>query len=284
MFDTYELSRFLGKPVRLFMFTRQGLVWRFASCDRDLVIGGQTYKAAQIDRSEIKETAERAKDKITITFAYLRDPNALEFPETQGLGDNWHPYVPNDPVSVMCMSTHYGETEPPVVEWMGVVTQPKFSDVELELTCEPNSGRGRARNQGPKWQRGCWKTVYSVGLRGCNLDPGPLEVDATVTSVSGLTVTAAAFASSPLSLAGGSLVWTRGDGLVERRSIVAHSGSTITLLYGATDLDPGLAVTARPGCPRTWAACEARENTDNYGGSIYKPVKNPMDGVSMSWG
>ncbi|GAB3755194.1 phage BR0599 family protein [Lysobacter olei] len=284
MFETFELGRFTGRPVHLFVFTRQGLTWRYASSDRDIVIGGNTYLAAQIERSEIKVTAERAKDRLTIKLAYVRDPAAPEFPVTQPLGDNWHPYIPSDPVHVVCLSTHVGDTDPPAVEWMGVVTQPKFGDVELELICEPTNGYARARNQGPKWQRGCWKTVYSEGLRGCNLSRDAFKVDGTLTAVAGLTVTAAAFATAPLPLVGGYLTWTRTDGLEERRSIMAHTGDTVTLLYGAADLAGGMAVTARPGCPRTWAACEARSNTVNYGGSVYKPVKNPMDGVSMSWG
>lgn len=284
MFDAFELSRFAGKPIHLFLFTRQNLTWRFANSDRDLVIGGNTYLAAQIERGEIKQTVERAKDRLTIKLPYLRDPDALEYPSTQPLGDNWHPYIPSDEVQVICMTTHYGDTDPPKVEWMGVVTQPKFGDVELELHCDPTNGYARARNQGPKWQRGCWKTVYSTGLRGCNLGVDAFKVDESLDAVSGLVLTATEFGTAPLSLAGGYVTWTRGDGLVERRSIMAHSGTGITLLYGASDLAPGVAVTARPGCPRTWAACEARGNTINFGGAIYKPVKNPKEGVSMSWG
>lgn len=283
MFDAFESSRFLGRPVRLFVFARQSLVWRYCTADRDLDIGGDTYLAAQIDRSEIKQTAERAKDKITITLAYLRDPSAPEYPSTQPLGDNWHPYIPLDRISVTCLATHVGDTDPPTVEWMGIVTQPSFTDVALELTCEPTVAIGQALNQGPKWQRGCWKSVYSQGPRGCNLAIDAFRVDALLTAASGLTVAADEFASAPLPLDGGWLEWQRVDGLIERRSIMQTNGTDIVLLYGAADLAQGLAVTARPGCPQTWAACDARGNTINYGGAIYKPVENPTE-ESMSWG
>ncbi|MBH1476317.1 phage BR0599 family protein [Stenotrophomonas forensis] len=283
MFDDFELSRFRGKPIHLFVFSRQNLTWRLASADRDVVVGAHTYLGAQIERSEIKQTAERAKDKITIRMAYLRDPAALEYPVTQALGDNWHPFIPSDSVHVVCLSTHHGDSSPPIVEWSGVVTQPKFGDVTLELTCEPTNGLARARQQGPKWQRACWKTVYSAGPRGCNLSRDSVKVEGMLSSATGMLVSSPAFGLSPLPLAGGYLTWTRSDGLVERRTIMGHSGNTITLLYGAADLAAGLAVVALPGCARTWAACEVRGNTDNYGGSVYKPIKNPMDGVSMSW-
>ena len=289
MFDAFEQSRFAGRPVHLFVFTYQRRVLRFAAADHDIVIGegasAVTYTAAQIQRSEIKQTTERAKDKITITAAYLRDPSAAAFPATQPLGDLWHPYIPSDTVRVTCLATHVGDTDPPRVEWMGVVVQPKYSDVELELTCTPSADLDRARGQGARFQRACWKTVYGTGLWGCNLDPTTYQVDAVLTGISGLSLTATAFAGAPLNLAGGSLQWTTPAGLIERRSIMSHSGTGITLLYGAAaaDLPVGTAVIARPGCPRTWAACAARGNTIHFGGAIYKPVDNPLDGVSMTW-
>jgi len=365
MFETFELSRFLGRPVRLFVFLRQGLVWRFCTAPQDLTIGGVTYLAAQIDRSEIRQTIERAKDKINITMAYLRDPAAPAYPSTQSLGDNWHPYTPSDTIRVVCLATHIGDTDPPVVEWMGIVSQPEFTDVELTLTCEPGTAIALALQQGPKWQKGCWKTVYSTGLRGCGLIPGGIPVPTTVSSVSGsdvivseftdpgralvggtarwttpeefagegpvphkanitavagttitlddvtglatdvaitlysvgiqtettltavagLQVTSADFADSPLTLAGGWMQWTRTDGMIERRTINAHDGDTITLLYGAADLSVGLDVIAVPGCEQTWAACVERfqDPENHYGGAIYKPVKSPQED-SMSWG
>lgn len=289
MFDDFELSRFLGKPIRLFRFERQSLVWRFCTAASDQEIDGHTYLSAQIDRSEIKQTVERAKDKIQIKLAYLRDPNALEFPVTQAFGDNWHPYTPSDEVRVICMDTHIGNLDPPKVVWPGIVTQPEFTDTELTLTCEPGPATPRARNQGPKWQRGCWKTVYSTGPRGCLLDPAAFEVVATLTDGAGLIMTAVEFGTAPLTLAGGWVEWTRADGLVERRSIMSHSGTSIGVLYGASDIAPGLVVVARPHCEQTWAACETRFPTPedppehHYGGAIYKPVKNP-GGDSMSWG
>jgi hypothetical protein len=127
--------------------------------------------------------------------------------------------------------------------------------------------------------------VYSTGIRGCNLDPVPLTVAGELTDGDGLTLTAAEFAASAFNLAGGTLYWMRTDGIEEERPIMAHSGTTVQILWGGVELASGLAVTALPGCPQTWAACEARDNTINFGGAIYKPIKDPtMTGVSMSWG
>ena len=284
MFDDFELSRRGGKPTHLFRFTRQGVVWRYAACERDVVIGGFTWLAAPMARSEIKQTIEKAQDNVTITLPYNRNPTNAD-PVTQPLGDNWHPYIPSDAVGVICLATHLNDPDQQIiVEWMGEVGQPKFTDGKLELTCVPTSSRGKAQKQGAKWQIGCWKTTFSTGLRGCNLDRGSLTSVATLTAVNGLTLTAAAFGTVPFNLAGGALRFTNAAGIVENLSIMAHAATSITLLSGSAALAVGLAVAVNPSCAHTWAACDAYGNTDNYGGAIYKPVKNPYQGQSMSWG
>lgn len=277
--------RFSARPVHLFLFRRQHLVWRFASAERDLEIGGHTYLAAQIERSEIKQTVERAKDKLTIKIPYLLDPSAPEYPVTQSLGDNWWPWVPTDTVSVICMEYDAGDTAPPMAQWMGQVVQPKFTPPLLELTCEPGNGYDRARGQGMRWQRGCSKSVYSTGLRGCNLDPSSVATPGVLTYVDGLTISVPEFAASAYALAGGYITFTD-RGLVVRRDIAAHQqGDTLaTLTPGGIVPAVGESVVALPTCARTWQACADRGNTINFGGSLYKPVKSPIDGVSMSWG
>lgn len=242
-FETLEISRFLGRPVHLFTFARQSLVWRYASGGRDVTIGGNTYTGAQVSRSEIQQSVEGEKNKLTITLPYLRDPAAAEYPATQPLGNNWHPYIPSDPISITCRAMHYGDASTPAVEWSGVVTQTSFSDTELTLTCEQRSGRAQARNQGAKVQRACWKTVYSTGLRGCNLQAGPIALAGTVTAITGSQVTASAYANPPRSLVGGTATWTTAGPVNHTANITAHTGSTITL-DDVTGITTSMVVTA----------------------------------------
>ena len=146
------------------------------------------------------------------------------------------------------MSTHIGDTDPPVVEWIGMVSQPEFTDVQLTLTCEPGTAIAQALQQGPKWQKGCWKTVYSTGPRGCGLIAGGLPVATTVTSVSGSDVTVSEFATPSRPLVGGKATWTTpeevaGEGPVPHAaSITAVAGNVVTL-GDVTGLATGVAVT-----------------------------------------
>lgn len=280
------MSRFGNREVRLFRFELGGLIWLFAQADRNVMAGSSYWIGAGIERDEIKQNSERAQDKLKIRMDYLRDPNApvALLRPTQVLGDVWHPYVPSATVRVSCFTlTTAGEL---LHDWSGEVRQPKFTDTELELTCVPGNARAEARNQGLKFQRSCTKTPYSTGIRGCNLNPDDFRIDAVLSGASGLTLTAAAFADAPLSLLQGWLTWTRSNGIVERRTIVEHSGSSVRLLYGGAELASGLAVSVLPNCPGTFAACAARREDPelHYGGAIYEPVENPYEGGSMSWG
>lgn len=284
MFETFELSRFLGRKRHLFAFALQNRTWCYSSATQAAVVdAGQpterVYLPAAISRSKIVESPERKKNNITITMPYRLDPEAVDKPVTQSFGDIWRPYPPAGIVSVTCMAYHANDPDlETIVEWSGRVAQTKFSDTELELTCEPTSGNSTTTGNGGVWSRGCPLVLYSQGLGMCNVDPELHAFAATLTSVSGLTLKAAAFAASPKDLAGGYIEWTSASGIVERRDIMAHTGDAIVVNYGARDLVPELQLVALPGCPHNWAGCEDFDNTDNYGGCMYLPVQNPFDG------
>ena len=290
MFDDFELSGRGGRPRQLTIFTRQTKIWRFTSAMKDVVIGGNTYTAAPITRSEIKQAVEKPQDQLTITIPYVRNPAATELPATQDLGNTWFPYVPYDRVYVTCLDYHAKDPDLETKQrWTGRVAQPKWNEKTqtLELTCTPRGSSDSNLRRGPKWQKTCWKTVYSTGERGCLLNPADYLVDATITAIDGLTISAAEFGTAPFNLAGGTFSWERDLGggitILEARPIMAHTGTEIQVLYFGDGLAVGGAVTALPNCPGTWAACTAFGNTQHYGGFSYEPVEDPYNSQSMSW-
>jgi hypothetical protein len=281
-FDLFELSRWLGKPIHLFTASCGPLVWRFASSDRPISIGGDTYLPAPISRTALRESVESRKNNVTITMPYLLDPEGAEPPVTQSFGDLFRPWPPGRTVEVACLALHYGDDDVDV-EWTGRVLAPRFTDTQLKIECEPSHTSARKSGLQLKWQRGCPLTVYSQGVGMCNVDPVEFAVQATLANVSGLTLTANTFADLPTSrLAGGFIEWTRPDGLQDFRSILAHTGSSIVVNYGAADFANGLQLIAYPGCPGNWNACESFDNTPNYGGALYLQVRNPFGG-SRVW-
>jgi hypothetical protein len=286
-FAAFELSRFLGRKVALYTFTRGALTLRYTSHAEDLVLGANTYTAARgISHSAVRESAERPKNDLTITAPFLLDPDdavTADAPATQALGAWWRPYPPGQVVQVLVATTHIGDADAQVnVEWLGRVIAPKYGEVQMQLRCEPSFRRNNAYGRIPIVKRGCWVPLYSQGVGLCNVVKATHGVAATLSGVSGLELTAAAFGTAPMNLAGGSVEWVRGDGLTDARNIRAHAGTTIEIDYGAEDLAAALEVTAFPNCTHDVAGCALFGNDVNYPGFPNLPTNEPM-ARSQAW-
>lgn len=256
-----------GQPLKLYRITRGVLSWFYTNADAAVEFGGDTYLPTAIDNSKITDGGEQQKHTITITL-----------PKTLDVAYNWRPYPPSDPIAITIWTLHNGEADY-LVDWIGRLLAPVFDDTKLTLTSEPSQTRNKRGGRSRSWQRGCDLVLFSQGNGLCNLAKAARALPATLTDVAGLTLTATEFGTLPSGrLNGGWIEWTRADGLLERRSINAHSGTTITVLYGAADLAIGLAVTAFPGCAGTYDDCTYFGNKDNFGGELWIPGRDYYDG------
>ena len=268
-FNIRELSLWGGKPLGFFRFTRGATVWAYTTADRNIVLDGVTYVPAAIKRSRIKVGPERRKLTITVTV-----------PRDLPVVDNWRPYPPRDRVALTILQQHHGEADT-AVDWVGRVLAPKFSGTTVELSCEPSLTSARRAGLSRCWQRACPLALYSQGHGMCNVDKTLHAVPATLTAVNAVTFTSPAFAAVAAGrLAGGYVTYVRaGNGVTEYRTIMAHTGGTITLDYGLDDIAPAMAVTAYPGCRQTFADCvDVFNNGPNFGGDLHLPQKNPHSG------
>ncbi len=77
---------------------------------------------------------------------------------------------------------------------------------------------------------------------------------------------------------GGFLFWLDIDGVSDRRMIVDHVGSFITLMSPIPGLKITDQVTVFPGCKHTLADCKDKfNNIENYGGMPYSPTVSPFN-------
>lgn len=267
-FSLRELSLFQGEPIGLFRFARGNLVWRYTTAEAPVQLGDELFEApGGISRSAIQDSSQRAKNRLTITLP-------IDLP----VASNWTPFPTAQRVLVTCLSLHRGDTDF-AVEWTGRVVSPKFYDTWLELVCEPSRSITKSRGSNLRWQRGCPLPLYSKGVGMCNLDEEEHKVVGTVSQVVGLQITAPEFATVPTGrLAGGFIRWTRPDGELDFRTIMAHLGDTIIVDFGTDSLPEDAEVEAFPGCAHTWEDCGYYDNQDNYGGVLTIPVKSPHDG------
>ena len=268
-FSLLELSRSLGRPIALLQLSRGAVIERYTDADRIVTRGGDDYlPLAGLARSEIRDSSQRLKNLLTITL-----------PVDAPVAPWWRPYPPSGKVGVVWLATHSGDEEVNI-EWIGRVVAPRFTDTTLQLNCEPSSSNSRSRGMTQRWQRTCPLPLYSQGLGMCNVDKALHAVPAVLASVSGSVIEAPEFAAIASGiLAGGFVEWTRPDGEKEYRSVMSHSGATVVLNYGSDTLAEDVDVTAYRGCPHNFAACrDDFENEENYGGTVYSPIKTPFDG------
>ncbi|AGG89937.1 phage BR0599 family protein [Rhodanobacter denitrificans] len=255
---------FLSRWTEFYDFARGVEHYRYTTDNAPLVYNGQTYTYGNIKRSGLNESGDLARAVLD-----------LSVPITLPLLDL---YRGASPMQEIAITLYRKRKSDGVVEtrWVGVIGGVEWSTHKAIIHGLPPlaslQGQGLTRN----WQKGCPLTTYSTGLGQCNVDRETMRVNATVTGASGSTVTAAEWAAKADGwFSGGYLEWSVA-GVVERRAIVSHVGSTLTLLLPLR-APVGTVVASYPGDDHSLTTCANKFHNDiNYGGDPFIPEKNPM--------
>lgn len=266
-FAASETSIRSGQPVELYDFSRRAVHWRYTGADRDIAFDGATYSAGTWSTNGYTASGDTVQQTLTITA-----------PLDAAVADQFRVLSPSDPVLLRVLRWHPGDADAGVW-WIGQITHVSRLKDHLEIAGESIVSAQQALGLRLAWQKSCPFSIYDVS---CTLDPTAFAFTASVASVTGATVTAAAFADPanvpPGRLAGGFLSWDAGSGFTERRAIAAHSGDTITLLNSTYGLAPAMTVTAHPGCDQSAPVCNSVfNNLPNFGGVPGLPAVNPFN-------
>lgn len=266
-YDARERSVELGEPIEIYTFGHGSIISRFTSDAVQQVVSGDTYAPAALRRSQIEQSAERARNAITITCA-------RDFP----IADLFRVAPPSEVIAVTVRRKHRTDADVAVI-WMGRVVNCEWRDSEATLNCEPVSSSLRRMGLRRKYQRQCPHVLYMTGPGQCNVNRATYSTDTTVVSQVGTTLTVAALAGG-VSYPGGFVEWVTPAGAIERRFISESLGAGVLKLSQAFQgITAGQAVTVSPGCDHTTAMCAGTfSNLDNYGGFPFIPLKNPFGG------
>lgn len=258
-YDALEQAGAGAQPYELYLFQGTGIFFALTSADKPITYLGEPYVPSTISRSESEQSNEVVSGQMKIFIA-----------KDHPLAQLFLPYLPSSPVAVTVYGSHYSDTET-VVLFTGTVASARFTD-QCELTCNSDQYLLQRKIPSQLYQAPC---SHIFGDAGCGISLAAHTYPGTIATIdsTGTVLTVTGFGSLPDSLQGGYLV--RGNDV---RMIVAHTGTSITLLSSVADLDVGDTVEGVAGCQLTFAACSAYKNTFHFLGFDLIPTINPFDG------
>lgn len=284
-YSTKEESRNEGNPVILYLFEGDldaslgfdaGVLGPFAFTNADAAITRDsiTYQPWPIQHGEVVLTTGQDRRNITVDLAKGTELDAL-----------FNAYPPSQPVRLVIFRGH-ADDSPTVgnfpVEWTGTISGVNYPENALQLTCEPTSSAMQRPGLNRNYQLSCPFALYG---QDCRADKGAVTGTRVVTAVSGSVVSV-----SPITTAvgvdgykGGTIEWTRTDGLREIATIVSVDapGTSITVRGLLRGLTNGMTISIAPGCNRTMTHCEdLHSNILNFGGQPFIPLENPNASTS----
>lgn len=260
------------KPVELYKIW-WGLTYKYYNSGDNTVnfddgdgTGAHDYLPATIQRNEAEYNSELEANVMKIQFAAVTDPTVQ--------------YIAQNPVAIVWIeiSKLFRDQSPmeKLVVFIGQIKGATVKGTALEAECVSFEHFLSMPVPTLRYQVTCNHEVFD---EGCTLDrdDSPYAVDASVTLDSSKTIlTSAAFAGFDTNYFVGGLV-VFGE---ESRTIVAYTGSTITMQYKMIELEDGDTVTAYPGCDGDIETCRDKfNNLLNFMGFPFIPEENPASRI-----
>ncbi len=275
-FIDIEKSREDGRPVALYEFTLNTIVWRYTSADDAIIANGNTYEPAAISDDGEKQTGETLNDALSITA-----------PTWVGPAQVFMSGSPSRNIAVTKLVKHETNAETKVV-FKGEISQVNYPmPGRCKITCETLASTMKREGLRFGWQRLCTHSLYDPLT--CKVDKAAWGRTFTVVGLNGRT----ASLLLPVGVASGVfdngfIEWVHPIRGVEytpvetwTMAIAAGVSGRVVFLTEPVDLFVGATGTIYPGCNFTPASCQAFGNYANYGGIPDMPGKSPFDGTPV---
>lgn len=267
-FDDYELSVESGNAAELYEFSYQGGTFRYTSADNPITFDSHIYQVVAIQHTPPKEVADIAKASLTVTA-----PPDLEVSEL------FRAAPPDDVVGLVIRRLQIDDGTAEAF-WLGRVLSVRWPPDQSELRCESIYTSMRMPGLRRIYSKNCPHVLYGARCRAAEAD---FIETITVSAVAGRTITSPDFATFEDGyFSGGKIRWESTPGFYVRRGIKIHDGDTITVTHPIPGLEPGVVLSALPGCNHSMLHCaEKFDNLLNYGGFPYMTERNPFGANSV---
>ena len=224
----------------LFEISANNTTYYYTSHAQAVTWGGHSYLARSIKRGELSFS-----DRLRSVRVQVSAP--LDAPFLQ--------YIANAPpeLAKVKITRKFLDSSDAVQIFWGYAISITIADNIASVECE--SETRMLRNKIPKWvfQAYCNHMLFDSH---CGLDAADFAVDATVSDVTGSTITAAVFAT----FAAGYFILGHVKFQNDIRLVTNHVGAVLTLQIPFPNLAVDGVVTAYPGCDKSFEMCRDRFN------------------------
>lgn len=260
-FEDKETSLIESRPDELYLFVKGATYYAQNSGTQDVSWGGRTWLSKLIRRSSKRISTNSLKSTMTLVTS-LSNEFVL-------------PYIFAAPDAVVSFTLYRGQSMDYVPYWRGFVAEVNFRPDVVEIYCSPMTSRLKRSGLMRKFSRSCGLPVYTSR---CGLVTGSHQVNGTIDSASGLTVTSTIFGTKADQYFRGG--WIEANGY--SRMVVDHQGNDVLLNSPIPSLAAGMAVLGQMGCPHSKSFCNSVGNGINFGGHAWLPHKNPFTGDALA--
>ena len=233
----------------LYLFKDGSVEHAFTPHKLSTSFGGKLYLPTSVTRSSIEITSKLTKSNVTFSFA-----------RSNGFAKGVLLYPRDYHIEVLV----YRDGN---LFWSGRVLEVKGTGTNIDLNCDSIHSRFRSTALPKQVGLQCRHTLYSVpcGVNAASYAStfAVSNLNSNVITLSGLTNPSGYFDGGKATING------------QTRRIVKQLSNVITLEAAFTGTLTGT-LTLHPGCNLSFANCAAFNNTLNYGGFPYHPIKNPF--------
>lgn len=264
LYDDLEASVAGGRPVECYLFTGTQQTYAYTTNETSVIIGGNTYIPATIQRNEIG-VGTQDDDGLDVT---LTVPSDLDLVRAYAFGIS-----PPDLDLVIYRFHRDDEPNNAIVYWNGHVSgflwrghvtdirSPALFSSTLQTTIPPQG-----------YQSACNNLLYDSN---CKLVRTDFQFSTTVAIPGDRSLTLAEAPSFPDdSLVAGEVFLPDKN---ERRMIISNAGAFIEFVYPFSNLETGDNVQVVQGCDHSFETCRDKfHNSINFAGFHFVPNINPF--------
>lgn len=268
-FSNFEESRYLGTPIKLYLFrygVSPGSFFAYTDHDDIFEFDSVLYQPIPISMGNISSSGTLDKSDLEI-----------KTPFDTGLADLFLAYPPSSVITVSIRQGHVNDPDKEfLVAWSGRVLSSSKEGDESNFVCQPISTSLKRPGLRRNYQYPCGHVLYGPQ---CSADKALATVTTTVADIAGTTIRLPGGFTSldQNSYINGMLEWTDAENNLQIRPILQLISPETYILGGIpVGLEIGQQVNMVLGCKRNMGDClNLHNNIHNFGGQPWIPIKNP---------